>query len=555
MDDIYPFFLDQTALPAGFFEYWDAKGVNAGAAGGTWQAVMWDIINGVEPMFFLKVFGSSYNLIDALQFIASGGAAQEPLRVSADYPLGVYTFMGNVVADVGEARDPVLLTDMVAVDIEFLAPFDLTDLDLFSSLDLAAWDLVDGSFAEGFALPLDDVNPYYYLDADNLVANRTIGDGMYPFYLDQADLPAGFMAYWDAKGVNAGASGATWQGIMYQIIIGNEPMFLLKVDGTAYDLIDGLQYLAGSGEMPLRVSGDYPFGMYTFNGVVEDEFGYGDAVSVDITFDPLDLTDLDLFHSLEAVVWDPTPGSFEDGFGLVMDPLIEYYYLDVDNIVVNRELADGQYGFFLDQTALPAGFFEYWDAKGVNAGATGGTWQAVMWDIINGEAPMFFLDVYGTSYDLIDGLLFQIGSGETPLRVSGDYPLGLYTFIGDVEDDFGLTDEVTVDIEFLAPFDLTDLDLFSSLDLAAWDAVDGTFADGFVMTMDPVNPYYYLDADNLVLTALLAMVCTPSILIKPIYRQALWLTGMLRVSTLVQVVQPGKALCTRSLSETSPCSS
>ena len=47
----------------------------------------------------------------------------------------------------------------------------------------------------------------------------------------------------------------------------------------------------------------------------------------------LSLTDLDLFHSLDQAAWDYTPGSFEDGFGLVMDPLEEYYYLDVDNIV------------------------------------------------------------------------------------------------------------------------------------------------------------------------------------------------------------------------------
>ena len=68
-------------------------------------------------------------------------------------------------------------------------------------------------------------------------------------------------------------------------------MFFLKVDGMAYDLIDGLQYLAGSGEMPLRVSGDYPFGMYTFDGEVEDEFGYTDEVAVDITFNDKPVAD------------------------------------------------------------------------------------------------------------------------------------------------------------------------------------------------------------------------------------------------------------------------
>ena len=80
----------------------------------------------------------------------------------------------------------------------------------------------------------------------------------------------------------------------------------------------------------------------------------------------LTLTDLDLYSSLDEMDWDMVPGSFEEGFGLLMDPLEEYYYLDADNLVVNRPLVNGYHSFYLDQTDLPAGFFEYWDAKGVN---------------------------------------------------------------------------------------------------------------------------------------------------------------------------------------------
>ncbi|MBE0668153.1 MAG: cadherin-like domain-containing protein [Bacteroidales bacterium] len=135
------------------------------------------------------------------------------------------------------------------------------------------------------------MNDYYYLDTDNLVANRTIGDGMYPYFLDQTALPAGFFEYWDAKGVVSGASG--WQAVMWDIINGEAPMFFLKVDGTSFDLIDGLQYLASGGtvEEPLRVSGDYPFGTYTFWGDVFDEFGYPAEVLVDITFNDKPVAD------------------------------------------------------------------------------------------------------------------------------------------------------------------------------------------------------------------------------------------------------------------------
>jgi hypothetical protein len=75
--------------------------------------------------------------------------------------------------------------------------------------------------------------------------------------------------------------------VMYQIILGNQPIFYLKVTGTDYMLVDGMTYLMGGGDTPLKINGDYLLGAYTFSGEVEDEFGYTDAVEVDITFKSL----------------------------------------------------------------------------------------------------------------------------------------------------------------------------------------------------------------------------------------------------------------------------
>jgi minor extracellular serine protease Vpr len=325
--------------------------------------------------------------------------------------------------------------------------FDLTDLDLLSSVDLSTWTPVPGSFADGFVMPIDPTVPYYYLDTANLVVNRPIADGSYPFFLDQAALPVGYLAYWDAKGVNASADPDSWQGVMYQIITGVQPMFYLKVVGTSYDLIDGFQFLYAAVEKPLRLNGDYPLGLYNFTGEVADEFGLTDDVSVDITFlAPFALTDLDLFSSVNLSTWTLVPGNFADGFVMPIDPAVLYYYLDTDNLVVNRPIEDGSYPFYLDQAALPAGYLTYWAGKGVVSGATG--WQGVMYQIITGAQPMFYLKVAGTSYDLIDGFQFLIGEGENPLRVNGEYPLGTYTFTGEVADEYGYTDDVMVDITF-----------------------------------------------------------------------------------------------------------
>jgi hypothetical protein len=49
---------------------------------------MWPIINGLAPMFYLKVDLGTYMLVDGLQ----GG--NNPLRLNGDYPLGTYTFTG-----------------------------------------------------------------------------------------------------------------------------------------------------------------------------------------------------------------------------------------------------------------------------------------------------------------------------------------------------------------------------------------------------------------------------------------------------------------------------
>ena len=57
-----------------------------------------------------------------------------------------------------------------------------------------------------------------------------------------------------------------------------------------------------------------------------------------------------------------------------------------------------------------------------------------MWQIINGNAPIFYIYYTspGSDYQLIDGMTFQAGGGITPLRVSGDYPQWAYSYNGTV---------------------------------------------------------------------------------------------------------------------------
>ena len=154
-----------------------------------------------------------------------------------------------------------------------------------------------------------------------------------------------------------------------------------------------------------------------------------------------EVTDAVLTSSIDQTTWDTVQGSLTSGFEMPLLPTQDYYYFDVSTLTATRPLADGTYPFYLTETP-GAGFFAYWAAKGVVEGATG--WQGEMWDIINGDAPMFYLAVTGTDYSLIDGLQ----GAPNLLRIDGNYYPGEYAFSGIVEDAYGFTDDVPVDITF-----------------------------------------------------------------------------------------------------------
>jgi hypothetical protein len=161
----------------------------------------------------------------------------------------------------------------------------LASLDLWKAINptIGPWQLLTGSYADGFKMILDPGIPYYYLDTNAISVSRPLVDGNQPFFIQS--YPTGFLAYWAGRGVVSGASG--WQGIMWQIINGNQPIFYLKVTGTDYMLVDGLTYLTGGGEHPYRVEGTFLPGVYIFRGTVTDVIGNTDQVNVNITFNDL----------------------------------------------------------------------------------------------------------------------------------------------------------------------------------------------------------------------------------------------------------------------------
>lgn len=148
-------------------------------------------------------------------------------------------------------------------------------------------------------------------------------------------------------------------------------------------------------------------------------------------------------------------GDLDEGYQICLDGVESTdYLLDVDQLTSTVDLEEDNMNPFYHTDNVPADFFDFWAARGVVDTASG--WQGIMWDIINGDEPIFYLVATsevknGYDYQLIDGLQYQnTPSQELPLTIPGNYPQGDYTFIGTIKDINGCTSEnMTMDMEFV----------------------------------------------------------------------------------------------------------
>jgi VCBS repeat-containing protein/predicted outer membrane repeat protein len=188
------------------------------------------------------------------------------------------------IVDTGVGTAPIV--DMGAFERGIII---ISDLDLWQTTDPIndPWVKVPGSYMDGFNMLLDTSVPFYYFDTEAITSNHPLADGFYPFYF--ASYPDGFFAYWASRDVYEGAPD--WQGVMWEIITGDLPVFYLDVSGTVYNLVDGLSYAMAWGEPPLRIDGTYLPGAYSFSGVVLDIFDFPGDVLVNIVFDDIPVAD------------------------------------------------------------------------------------------------------------------------------------------------------------------------------------------------------------------------------------------------------------------------
>ena len=140
---------------------------------------------------------------------------------------GVHTFRVRATDAAGNT-DPTPATRSWTVK----TPFTLDALALRQSPDKLGWTAVDGNLDDGYTVSLDPAAEWRYLDVASLAASHDLANGYHPFFVDQDELPAGWLDYWASRGVTA-AAGEPWQQQMWQIVNGNAPVFLLRVNNGA----------------------------------------------------------------------------------------------------------------------------------------------------------------------------------------------------------------------------------------------------------------------------------------------------------------------------------
>ena len=229
------------------------------------------------------------------------------------------------------------------------------------------WSPVLGGLTEGYSLTLDGEEGFKYLDVETLIADPLLKDGRYAFYFDHLRVPEDFYfwTYWADQGVVEGAS--EWQGIMWEIINGNEPMFYLDVsgNGTQFTLVDGLRYQLDGTTAPLRVNRDYPLGTYHFGGSVTDITDADTYLNIQITFTQ------EAVVSLRADTWTIDGCGYLDVY-IHLENMHDLYALDIELSfdpdvleVVDMDPNDPQTVNLLvnpDPDFFDAGYLVYYDA-------------------------------------------------------------------------------------------------------------------------------------------------------------------------------------------------
>ena len=222
--------------------------------------------------------------------------------------------------------------------------------------------------------------------------------------------------------------------------------------GTMTDVTSGKQVPTYDYEtawvLPHKVEG-----IKWFNKKGKNTTGWGEYFPWKLTYTP-EISNLNLIYTNDLttvpIFWTQANAQFIIG----LDKNKPYYYFTTyirTNVPLKK---DEMNPFFLNEVKYPA-FWDYWAAKGVDGVNNSQGWELIMWKIINGDLPIFFLIWDGRRYALADGLQYAVGQIHTPpllilnpLRINGNYPPGTYSFTGDLMGEYCIKNDFIISITF-----------------------------------------------------------------------------------------------------------
>jgi hypothetical protein len=419
------FKLDVTSVPTGFYAYWDARGVNSSATPGAWQAVMHQIITGAQPMFYIQKDGTDYKLIDGLQY--QFASVTSTLRINGEYPAGDYKFTGKV-------------TDVNGCES---LPFDV-----MLKLNSAPVITCPGNITVGNTVGQCGASVSFAATATGVPPTTIVYT-----LADNTEIFSGHFFPVGTTMVTATASNICKDVTCTFTVTVNDtekPVITLLGDATV-ELCENETYTDAGATATDNCNGDLTASIVTVDPVDTDvpatytvtynvtDVATNAAIQVTRTVivNPLpEVTAVTLQTSINESSWSAISGNLDDGYEMCIDPVVDYHYYDINTLTSSIDLKATDFvqnAFKLDVNSVPSGFYAYWDAKGVNSSAIGG-WEAVMYQIINGVQPMFYIQKDGADYKLIDGLQYQFANVVKTLRINGEYPAGDYKFRGTVTD-------------------------------------------------------------------------------------------------------------------------
>ena len=328
------------------------------------------------------------------------------LKVTSDFDLPIIMANESAIGYAELTHDPATNLITMAVTLD----------------NLGDWEATEAHFYAG---PTETIPPY--------------GPGLFPEHWYMGDAyPISF----SVEGPDWECPGFTWYYALHlelRMWVGQDPETLEDI--YEYETAWVLVSEDDGGEFWYNKNGKKTLGWGMYFPWEFDYTPYHSNLTLSVSADEME-TWTDLVYDTE-----------NDWFDMCLngDPLTYFYFDSFFDVTVPLEV-DYMNEFYLDVVTDEA-FWDYWELERNVYDGCPGTWEPIMWEILNGTPgyPILYLKWDGSDYKVIDGLQYQLYllevpgyTGEEILRMNGDYPTGVYGYTGYLKGEYCDGDPFTI---------------------------------------------------------------------------------------------------------------